>query len=274
MKLLQFEQVAILQSSIDFNSSLNDAKNLFIEQTHLTKPLSMYLGAAISMQMINPDYLKSEPNVCAQHFQQSIDVANISSNTNAQIVIIGCGQLGFSVLQNLIQIGFSNLILVDDKKVKKYHINLNRKFFTPEQIDWYKCDALKCYAICKGAKSVITIYERIDNIDNLKWEQMKNENSILISCVNCTISKRSINQICLIYELPFIDVGINDKMFHLEVFIPHITESYFGNNDVVEKQTELCLIKSFPRVIQHCIEWAKTKVILIQHFHIKTFIKN
>jgi hypothetical protein len=44
---------------------------------------------------------------------------------------------------------------------------------------------------------------------------------------------------------------------HVQVVIPHFTESYGSQRDPPEKDVPFCTLKSFPNQIEHCIEWAR-----------------
>ena len=44
---------------------------------------------------------------------------------------------------------------------------------------------------------------------------------------------------------------------HVQIVIPHFTESYGSQRDPPEKDVPFCTLKSFPNQIEHCIEWAR-----------------
>ena len=44
---------------------------------------------------------------------------------------------------------------------------------------------------------------------------------------------------------------------HVQVVIPHLTESYGSQRDPPERDVPFCTLKSFPNQIEHCIEWAR-----------------
>jgi ubiquitin-activating enzyme E1-like protein 2 len=46
---------------------------------------------------------------------------------------------------------------------------------------------------------------------------------------------------------------------HVQVILPHVTESYASQHDPPERDVPFCTLKSFPSNIDHCIQWARDK---------------
>jgi len=46
---------------------------------------------------------------------------------------------------------------------------------------------------------------------------------------------------------------------HVQVILPHLTESYNSQRDPVESDIPYCTLKSFPSNIDHCIQWSRDK---------------
>ena len=44
---------------------------------------------------------------------------------------------------------------------------------------------------------------------------------------------------------------------HVQVIVPHLTESYSSQRDPVEGDVPYCTLKSFPQIIEHTIQWAR-----------------
>ena len=62
------------------------------------------------------------------------------------------------------------------------------------------------------------------------------------------------DQRCVFYAKPLLESGTLGTKGNTQVVIPYVTESYGSSQDPPEKQTPSCTLKSFPNVIQHCIE--------------------
>jgi ubiquitin-activating enzyme E1-like protein 2 len=46
---------------------------------------------------------------------------------------------------------------------------------------------------------------------------------------------------------------------HVQVIVPHLTESYTSQQDPADEDYPYCTVKSFPATIEHCIQWARDK---------------
>jgi ubiquitin-activating enzyme E1 len=62
------------------------------------------------------------------------------------------------------------------------------------------------------------------------------------------------DQRCVLYAKPLLESGTLGTKGNTQVVIPFVSESYGSSQDPPEKQTPSCTLKSFPNVIQHCIE--------------------
>ena len=49
---------------------------------------------------------------------------------------------------------------------------------------------------------------------------------------------------------------------HVQVIVPHLTESYGSKQDPPEQSVPYCTLKSFPAQIEHTIQWARDKVAM------------
>jgi ubiquitin-activating enzyme E1-like protein 2 len=46
---------------------------------------------------------------------------------------------------------------------------------------------------------------------------------------------------------------------HVQVIVPHLTESYASQQDPPDQDVPYCTLKSFPANIEHTIQWARDK---------------
>lgn len=46
---------------------------------------------------------------------------------------------------------------------------------------------------------------------------------------------------------------------HVQVIVPHLTETYGNVQDPAEQSVPYCTLKSFPATIEHTIPWARDK---------------
>jgi ubiquitin-activating enzyme E1-like protein 2 len=66
---------------------------------------------------------------------------------------------------------------------------------------------------------------------------------------------------CVSNQKPLLESGTLAAKGHVQVIIPHLTESYNSQKDPndVDSDIPYCTLKSFPANIDHCIQWARDK---------------
>ncbi|CAG2111773.1 unnamed protein product, partial [Medioppia subpectinata] len=142
--------------------------------------------------------------------------------TTEPIVIIGVGSLGFCIVKHLVKSGAKNLVLIDSDFVHKYNIRLN--LFREHHIGLKKCDVVKDFALRVNKDITVEIHcRRIQEMSHHLFDDLRLKKGLIISCVDSTETKRFINKTQQNPEYP------------------------------------LCVLKSFPQTIEHCVEWSKTK---------------
>ncbi len=194
-------------------------------------------------------------------YEISSNIISYDFVTNSPIVVIGCGSLGFQIVKTLLKIGAKNLILVDSDVVHKY--NLKSNYFNECDVGLKKCEVIKQYAISfRPDIEIETHYAKAQQASSHFFESLSQRNAVIVTAVDNTETKRFINKVCLIHSLPFIDVGIDCYQFHIQCIVPHMTESYFTYSDVSDMEYPLCVLKTFPQIIEHCVDWSKMKVYL------------
>ena len=57
--------------------------------------------------------------------------------------------------------------------------------------------------------------------------------------------------------------GVDCAAGHVQVIVPHLTESYASQRDPPEQEFAYCTIKSFPNQIEHTIQWAREKAAIL-----------
>jgi len=60
-----------------------------------------------------------------------------------------------------------------------------------------------------------------------------------------------------------IESGTLGPKGHVQVVVPHLTESYSSQYDPNEEMVAFCTLRQFPTKPEHAIEWAKEKVSCI-----------
>ena len=65
---------------------------------------------------------------------------------------------------------------------------------------------------------------------------------------------------CVTNQKPLLESGTMGAKGHVQVIVPHMTESYTSQQDPVDHDVPYCTLKSFPAQIEHTIQWARDKV--------------
>ena len=186
-------------------------------------------------------------------------IAEYEFRTDRPVVIIGLGSLGFAVVRQLIRIGTKNIILIDSDSVHKY--NLRHNLFNESDIGRNKCEVVRDYVLSLNNEIKVEAFcARAQQASTKFFDDMTKANAVIISAVDNIETKRFLNKVCVNHCLPFIDVGIDGYMFHIQPIVPHLTESYFTYSDASDPEYPLCVLKSFPHIVEHCVQWSKNKV--------------
>lgn len=62
---------------------------------------------------------------------------------------------------------------------------------------------------------------------------------------------------CVYYRRPLLESGTEGTSGNVQVIVPFVTESYGSSADPPEASIPVCTLKSFPYLIEHCIQWAR-----------------
>jgi molybdopterin/thiamine biosynthesis adenylyltransferase len=83
-----------------------------------------------------------------------------------KILIVGCGGVGSNLLKNLVQSGFTNLVVIDNDIIDT--TNLSRQFFFQSQIGKFKVEEIKNNLNLITENNNIKIFKEILNKENYK----------------------------------------------------------------------------------------------------------
>jgi ubiquitin-activating enzyme E1-like protein 2 len=79
---------------------------------------------------------------------------------------------------------------------------------------------------------------------------------------------------CVTNQRSLLESGTMGAKGHVQVIVPHLTESYASQQDPPDQDVPYCTLKSFPANIEHTIQWARDKVchLLIWSVHFPALI--
>ena len=150
-------------------------------------------------------------------------------------IIVGVGGVGSVTAEMLVRCGIGKLILFDYDKIE--NANMNRLFYTPEQIGMDKVEAAK-QTLEKINKDVlieaysynITTNENFDKfIERIEHGGIKNDRiSIILSCVDNYGARMAINKACNKLNQIWMESGVSENAMsgHIQFIIPGETACF------------------------------------------------
>ena len=150
-------------------------------------------------------------------------------------IIVGVGGVGSVTAEMLVRCGIGKLILFDYDKIE--NANMNRLFYTPEQIGMDKVEAAK-QTLEKINKDVlieaysynITTNENFDKfIERIEHGGVKNDRiSIILSCVDNYGARMAINKACNKLNQIWMESGVSENAMsgHIQFIIPGETACF------------------------------------------------
>ncbi|ORD94504.1 UBA1 [Enterospora canceri] len=179
-----------------------------------------------------------------------------------RLFLVGAGAIGCENIKNFVMtgIGSSGMIYVTDMdSIEKS--NLNRQFlFKADDVGKVKsesacrrvlemngeyADSLKAYTI--------PVKEETENVfSDCFFEGL----DVVSNALDNVQARTYIDERCVQHCRGMVDAGTLGTKGHVQVVVPHLTESYGSTTDPEETSIPLCTIRSYPNSIDHTIEWA------------------
>lgn len=202
---------------------------------------------------------------------------------NSDIFLIGAGAVGCEYLKILSLMGVAingnhKVYVADNDSIETS--NLNRQFlFRKEHVG-----KSKSLIACKSIKSINPDFncesfqlEVSPNTENIFNEHFWKTKDFILIAVDNVKARKYINNQCTMYGKKLIECGTLGVNASSQLIIPFITDEYNGFESIDKKLYELCTIKNFPYLIEHCIEWSRDK--FTEYFfnninYLKDFIEN
>lgn len=180
--------------------------------------------------------------------------------------MIGAGAIGCELLKNFAMVGLGTgekgQITLTDPDIIELS-NLNRQFlFREKHLRKPKSITAAAAAIQMNPDLKGHISARLDKLckdtDHIYTEQFFKEQTVVANALDNVAARLFIDQKCVRARIPLLDSGTLGAKGHVQVIIPHKTESYGSFKDP-EENNEIphCTLKMFPEETLHCVEWAK-----------------
>jgi ubiquitin-like modifier-activating enzyme 5 len=184
-------------------------------------------------------------------------VENYEEFANKTALIVGVGGVGSVLAEMLTRCGIGKLILYDYDTVEL--ANMNRLFYTPDQVGLSKVEAARATLSKINPNIVIEAYnENItqnDSFERLKKNitlggKDKKNIDLVISCVDNYAARMTINVVCNELQQIWIESGVSEDALscHFQIIIPGETAcfacipplAFIENNESTIKREGVC----------------------------------
>ncbi|XP_012944645.1 ubiquitin-like modifier-activating enzyme 6 [Aplysia californica] len=184
---------------------------------------------------------------------------------NAKLFMVGCGAIGCEMLKNYALLGISSengkITITDNDLIEKS--NLNRQFlFRPRHIQKPKSTtaAQATVEMNKDMKIEAHQHKVCPQTEETVYNDAFFENqSIIVNALDNVEARRYMDNRCVANQRALMESGTMGTKGHVQVIVPHLTESYTSQQDPTDGDFPYCTVKSFPAQLEHCIQWARDK---------------
>lgn len=185
---------------------------------------------------------------------------------NMRLFMVGCGAIGCEMLKNYALMGIASqergLITITDNDIIEKS-NLNRQFlFRPHHIRKPKSTtaAVSATQINPAIRIEAQQYKvcpqtEVSNYNDGFYEHQ----DMVVNALDNVEARRYVDSRCVTNQKALLESGTMGTKGHVQVILPHLTESYGSQRDPVDEDIPYCTLKSFPAQIEHCIQWARDK---------------
>lgn len=83
--------------------------------------------------------------------------------------------------------------------------------------------------------------------------------SVVTNALDNVAARKYVDTRCVAARTPLLESGTLGPKGHVQVILPHLTESYGSQQDPDDNSSEIphCTLKMFPEETLHCVEWAR-----------------
>ena len=191
-----------------------------------------------------------------------------------RLFMVGAGAIGCELLKNYAMLGVGcakkdekagkkggSIVLTDPDVIEVS--NLNRQFlFREKHLRKPKSSTAAAAAIQMNKELKGNIIARLEKVhegtNHIFTDQFFEGLTIVTNALDNLAARRYVDARCVTAKTPLLESGTLGPKGHVQVILPHLTESYGSQKDP-EDNTEIphCTLKMFPEETLHCVEWAR-----------------
>ncbi|CAG5125849.1 unnamed protein product [Candidula unifasciata] len=184
---------------------------------------------------------------------------------DTRLFMVGCGAIGCEMLKNYALLGISTgsgkITITDNDLIEKS--NLNRQFlFRPNHIQKPKSETAAQAALEINPEMKIEAHQHkvcSETENTVYTDEFFESQDIIVNALDNLEARRYVDGRCVTNQRPLMESGTMGTKGHVQVIVPHVTESYTSQQDPRDEDYPYCTIRSFPSTLEHCIEWARDK---------------
>lgn len=204
--------------------------------------------------------------IIGQKLQESLAYTNL--------FMVGAGAIGCELLKNYAMLGVGtgkknaegkqgSIVLTDPDIIETS--NLNRQFlFREKHLRKPKSQTAAAAAIYMNPDLKGNVIARLDKVcektAHIFTDDFFEKLHIVTNALDNVQARKYIDTRCVTALTPLLESGTLGPKGHVQVILPHQTESY-GSQQDPEDNNEIphCTLKMFPEETLHCVEWARDK---------------
>ncbi|PIK61135.1 putative ubiquitin-like modifier-activating enzyme 6-like [Apostichopus japonicus] len=183
-----------------------------------------------------------------------------------KLFMVGCGAIGCEMMKNYALLGVcrspnGKMTITDNDLIEKS--NLNRQFlFRPRHIQ--KPKSTTAAESCKEINPSLNIEAHQHKVHPATEQSTYNDaffeaQDVVVNALDNVEARRYMDIRCVTNQKALMESGTLGSKGHVQVIIPHLTETYGNQQDPPEQSVPYCTLKSFPATIEHTIPWARDK---------------
>ena len=183
-----------------------------------------------------------------------------------KLFMVGAGAIGCELLKNYAMCGIAShedglIVLTDPDHIEVS--NLNRQFlFREKHLRKPKASTAAAAALDMNPELKGRVFARLDKVhpgtEHIYTDKFFTDLTLVTNALDNIAARRYVDSRCVTARTPLLESGTLGPKGHVQVVVPHKTESY-GSQADPENTTDIpqCTLKMFPEETLHCVEWAR-----------------
>lgn len=184
---------------------------------------------------------------------------------NSKTFMIGAGAIGCEMMKNFAMLGISTgplgkITMTDNDLIEKS--NLNRQFLFRDS-DLQKPKSATAARAVKAMNPEMQVEAFLDKVcaesEETYSDAFFQSLDFVVNALDNVAARIYVDERCVVNSKPLLESGTLGTKGHVQVILPHKTESYSSQRDPADESFPVCTVKSFPSAIEHTIQWARSK---------------